>query len=153
MVPLSFQELPATSKINETYISSTAVCLIDPGSTPTVIRRDLVEALGLKQETSQVRLGVSGVFGDVRTADTVCWITIKFQCDIKITVMAIIVPNMESPVLIGQTDFKRNHISHISKPNLLIFGNHLEPTHTEHLMTEQDIRSFPLKGYYVDQTL
>jgi hypothetical protein len=117
-----------------------------------VIREDLAIALGLLQEKSHVRLGVAGVHGDVKYADKVCWITITFQCLIQITVMAVIVPNMNSPVLIGQTDFKRNCISHISSPNILIFGNHLHPSHTEELMTEEDIRSSPSSGYVLHDT-
>jgi hypothetical protein len=103
---------------------------VDPGSTPTVIRQDLVEALGLLQEQSNVRLGVAGVHGDVK--------------------YAVIVPTMNSPVLIGQTDFKRNCISHISAPNILIFGNHLNPSYTETLMTEEDIRSSPVSGFVLN---
>jgi hypothetical protein len=131
-------------------LSSTAICLVDPGATPTVIREDLVAALGLLQEQSNIRLGIAGVHGDIKYADKICWITITFQCQVHITVMAVIVPSMNSPVLIGQTDFKRNCISHISAPNILILGNHLHPSHTETLMSEEDIRSSPVNGFVLN---
>jgi hypothetical protein len=138
------------NQVSSRQLSSTAICLVDPGATPTVIRQDLATALGLLQEQSHVRLGIAGVHGDVRYVDTVCWITITFQCLVQITVMAVIVPTMNSPVLIGQTDFKRNCISHISAPNVLIFGNHLHPSHTEKLMSEEEIRSSPSSGFVLN---
>jgi hypothetical protein len=107
-------------------------------------------ALGLLREQSNVQLGIAGVHGDIKYATQICWITITFQCQIQITVMAVIVPSMNSPVLIGQTDFKRNCISHISAPNILIFGNHLQPSHTETLMSEEDIRSSPVNGFVLN---
>jgi hypothetical protein len=58
---------------------------------------------------------------------------------------------MNSPVLIGQTDFKRNCISHISSPNILIFGNHLHPSHTEALMSTEDVRASPAIGYVLNR--
>jgi hypothetical protein len=124
-----------------------SICLIDGGSTPTVITRKIAEDLGLSQEKSHRKLGVSGVFGDVQQFETICWITITFGDQVQITAMAIVVEHMSSPVLIGQTDFLRNQISHITGINSLIFGNHNDPYHTEKLMTETNLENAPNSGY------
>jgi hypothetical protein len=63
--------------------------------------------------------------------------------------MAIMVDQMTSPIIIGQTDFRRNLMSHQTEPNYITFGNHLDPTHIEHLMMKEDIRAFPSSGYIV----
>ena len=94
-------------------------------------------------EESNTRLGVVGVFGDIKYTEYVCWVTITLQCLRQITVMAVVVENMSSPFLIGQTDFKHYDISHITRKNLLIFGDHTKPTNTETLMTETEVREYP----------
>jgi hypothetical protein len=124
-----------------------SICLIDGGSTPTVITRKLAEDLGLAQEKSHRKLGIAGVFGDVKQFETICWINITFSDQMRITAMAIMVEDMSSPVLIGQTDFLRNQISHITGINSLIFGNHNNPYHTERLMTETNLEDAPNSGY------
>ena len=132
---------------SDEYTTVNAKCHIDPGATPCVIKKSLVEQLGLYMEKARIRLGVVGVFGEVKYAEYVCWVTITFKCQRKITVMAVIVENMSSPFLIGQTDFKHYDISHITKKNLLIFGDHTNSTHTENLMSEAEVRAYPRVGY------
>ena len=132
------------------FPTGTAKCHIDTGATPCVIRKDIAEGLKLLIEETNVQLGVVGVFGDVKYAHHVCWITITFKCQVQITVMAVVVENMSSAILIGQTDFRGNNISYISSENLLIFGNHRNPTHTETLMTIEEIAAYPIKGYQIN---
>jgi hypothetical protein len=141
---VDYSKPPHTSSRN-----GTAMCLMDGGATPTVITKELVELLNLPTEQSYKRLGVVGAFGKLKETETVCWITLTFSGSKQITTMAVVVDQMNSPILIGQTDFKRNLMSHQTEPNYLTFGNHLNPTHIEHLMTEEDIRAFPLNGYIV----
>ena len=149
--PQTLTELNMSSKdIPEDLLNSTAICLVDGGACPSCIREDMVLTLGLEVEKAHVRLGVAGVFGDVKYADLVSWITLTFKCGAQITLMAIVVEKLNSPLLIGLTDFKNNFISHIAAQNLLTFGHNLNPTHTENLMTEQEIRCFPESGYIID---
>jgi hypothetical protein len=51
---------PEVNQVSSRQLSSIAVCLVDPGATPTVIRQDLATSIGLLQEQSNVRLGIAG---------------------------------------------------------------------------------------------
>jgi hypothetical protein len=128
---------------------SETICLIDSGATPTAVTWKLVEDLNAPYERSYQRLEIEGVHGDLKRTSTVCWLTLTFNNKVSITVQAVVVDRLKSPILLGQTDFCNYNISLQTKANVLTFGDHLCPSHSEPLMTPEEITSFPEDGYVI----
>jgi hypothetical protein len=125
------------------------ICLIDSGATPTAVTWKLVEDLNAPYERSYQRLEIEGVHGDLKRTSTICWLTLTFDEKVSITVQAVVVDRLKSPILLGQTDFRNYEMALQPRANVLTFGDHLNPFHSEPLMTPEEIQSFPDDGYKI----
>jgi hypothetical protein len=138
------------TNINTRSTEGESICLIDGGATPSAVTWQLVKDLDIPCEESYQRLDVAGVHGDVKTSTTVCWLQIEFQ-DMSITVQAIVVDHLSSPVLLGATDFNRYKMAYQTSAKVITFGDHLRPDHVEPVMTSTEIQNFPKSRYRIIQ--
>jgi hypothetical protein len=138
------------TKINTRSTEGESICLIDGGATPSAVTWQLVKDPDNPCEESYQRLDIAGVHGDVKTSSTVCWLQIEFQ-DMSITVQAIVVDHLSSPVLLGATDFNRYKMAYQTSAKVITFGDHLRPDHVEPVMSASEILNFPESGYRILQ--
>jgi hypothetical protein len=136
------------TEMNTRSTEGESICLIDGGATPSAVTWQLVKDLNIPCEESYQRLDIAGVHGDVKTSSTVCWLQIDFQ-DMSITIQAIVVDHLSSPVLLGATDFNRYNMAYQPSSKVITFGDHLRPDHVEPVMTASEIQRFPESGYRI----